>query len=307
MHLDDVSHDGQADAQAAIFARGGRVGLAEPIEDVRQKSGLDAYAGIFDRDRDLALGAPQASLDAPALVRELDGVRKQVPEGLLQTAGVAEGHAVRRVDHFAQDDPFRLGAGPDDVDSGMKDVLDHDRLGVEFEATGDDPRGVEDVLDQPVLRLRALRYHLQRVARLRRGQPAAGEHARPTQDRGERRAQFVRDGGQEFVLHPVRRLGLLARGLLLAQETFELLFDLLALGDLHYDYINAEHPPAAVLDRVEAGDEMADGARLIHRLHALFRVQSRFAGLDYAPANRLDLIGNPRYDLAHCAPQMFFD
>src|SRR5262249_36429748 len=80
-----------------------------------------------------------------------------------------------------------------------------------------------------------------------------------------------------------------------------------APGDLHYDYINAEHPPAAVLDRVVAGDEMTDGARLIHRRHALFYVQSRLAGLDYAPANRLDLIDHLRYDLAHSAPQMFFD
>ena len=149
MHLDDVSHDGQADAQAAILARGGRVGLAEPIEDVRQKSGLDAYAGIFDRDLDLALGAPQARFDAPAFVRELDGVREQIPDGLLQTVGVAEDHAVRRVNHLAQDDPFRFGAGPDDINGGMKDVFDHDRLGVELEAAGDDPRGVEDVLDQP--------------------------------------------------------------------------------------------------------------------------------------------------------------
>ena len=167
MHLDDVSHDGQADAQAAILARGGAVGLAEPIEDVRQKSGLDAYAGIVDRDLDLAFGAPQARFDAPAFIRELDGVREQIPDGLLQTVGVAEDHAVRRLNHLVQGDPFRFGAGPDDVNGGMKDAFDLDRLGVELEAAGDDPRSVEDVLDQPGLRLRALRYHLQRVARLR--------------------------------------------------------------------------------------------------------------------------------------------
>src|SRR5215471_5799854 len=307
MHLDDVSHDGQANAQAAIFARGGRVGLAEPVEDVRQKSGLDPYAGIFDRDLDLALGAPQARFDAPALVRELYGVRKQVPEGLLQTAGVAEDHAVRRVDHFAQDDPFRLGAGPDDVDGGMKDALNHDRLGVEFESTGDDPRGVENVLDQPVLRLRALRYHLQRVALLRRAQPAADEHARPAQDRGERRAQFVRDGGQKFIFHSVRRLGLRARGFLLAQQTFEFLLNLLALGDIHDDHIYAEHPPAAVLDRVEAGDEMARDARPGGRHRAVFDIQSRLAGLDHAAENRLDYVGRVRQDLSHRAADVLFD
>src|SRR5882672_7750213 len=144
MHLDDVAHDGQADAQAAILARGGRVGLSKPIEDVGQESGLDAYAGIFDRDLDLTLGAPQARFDVPSFTGEFDGVREQIPNGLLQTVGVTEDHAVRRFNHFAQDNSFRFGAGPDDIDGGMKDVLDHDRLSLELEAAGDDPRGVED-------------------------------------------------------------------------------------------------------------------------------------------------------------------
>src|SRR5262249_12401723 len=52
-----------------------------------------------------------------------------------------------------------------------------------------------------------------------------------------------------------------------------------------------EHPPAAVFDRVVAGDEMAGGARLIRRLPALFDGQSRLAGLDHAPAKPLDPVG----------------
>src|SRR5262245_25671966 len=306
MHLDDVSDDGQADAQAAILARGRAVGLAKPIEDVRQKSGIDAYAGVRERDLDLALDAPEARFDAPAFIRELDGVREQIPDDLLQTVGVAEDHAVRRLNHLVQNDPFRFGAGPDDIDGGMKDVFDRDRLSVELEAAGDDPRGVEDVLDHLGLRLRALHYHLQRVARLRYGQPAAGEHARPTQDRGERRAQFVRDGGQEFILHPVRRFGLLARCFLLAQYTFEFLFDLLALSDLHHDYVDADYPPAAVLHRVEVEDEMADGARLTRRRRALFDIQSRLASLDHAAEKRLECVGHLRQDLAHRASQVLF-
>src|SRR6266545_1529642 len=51
---------------------------------------------------------------------------------------------------------------------------------------------------------------------------------------------------------------------------------------------------------------MAGGALLIRRLRALFDVQSRLAGLDHAPANRLDRVGHLWYDLAHCAPQVLF-
>src|SRR5262245_66692131 len=51
---------------------------------------------------------------------------------------------------------------------------------------------------------------------------------------------------------------------------------------------------------------MACGARLTRRLHALFDVQSRLAGFDHAPANRLDRVGNLWYDLAHCAAQVLF-
>src|SRR6266545_978297 len=234
MHLDDVPDDGQTDAQAAILARGGRVGLAEPIEDVRQKFGIDAYAGVRDR------------------------------------------------------------------------VLDRDRLSVKLEAAGYDPRRVEEVLDQPGLRLRAPLYHLQRMARLRSGQSAASKHTNPAQDRGERRAQFMRDGGKEFILHPVRRFGLLARGLLLAQELFELLFDLLAPGGLCYDHIDAERPPAAVFDRAVAGDEMAGAAWLGGHHSALFYVQSRLAGLDHTAENRLDRVDHLRQNLAHHAPQVLF-
>src|SRR5262249_41275312 len=166
MHLDDVTRDGQAETQTAVFPRGRAVGLAETLEDVRQKLRLDADAGIADRDLDLAFDAPKPRFDAPAFIRELDGVREQIPESLLQPAGVAEDRAARSVSRLAQGDAFRLGAGPDDVNGGMKDVFDRDRVSVELEAAGDDPRGVEDVINQPCLRLRALRYHLQRVTRL---------------------------------------------------------------------------------------------------------------------------------------------
>src|SRR5262249_20541256 len=149
VHLDDVARDGQAETQAAIPARVRAVSLAEPLEDVRQEERLDADAGIADRDLDLVSGAPQPRLDAPAFVCELDGVREQIPDGLLQTAAVADHHAALGVNHRAQVHPFHFGAGPDDINGGLEDAFDIERLNVEFELSGDNARGVEDVIDQP--------------------------------------------------------------------------------------------------------------------------------------------------------------
>src|SRR5262245_47880316 len=87
---------------------------------------------------------------------------------------------------------------------------------------------------------------------------------------------------------------------------FEFLFDHLALSDLHHDHVDAEHLPAAVLDRVVAGDEMAEDAWLTRHHPALFDVQSRLAGLDHAAENRLDRVDHLRYDLARRASQVLF-
>src|SRR5262245_35515046 len=87
---------------------------------------------------------------------------------------------------------------------------------------------------------------------------------------------------------------------------FEFLFDLLALSDLHHNRIDAEHPPAAVLDRVVAGDEMAEDAWLTRHHPALFLVQNRLAGLDHAAKNRFDRVDHLRYDLAHRASHVLF-
>src|SRR5262249_2689693 len=138
VHLDDVTHDGQAETQAAILARVRAVSLAEPLEDVRQEERLDADASIADRDLDLVSGAPQPGFDAPAFVRELGGVREQVPDGLLQTAAVADHHAALGVNHRAQVHPFHFGAGPHDLDGCLEYTFDLDRLNLEFEPAGDD-------------------------------------------------------------------------------------------------------------------------------------------------------------------------
>ena len=61
---------------------------------------------------------------------------------------------------------------------------------------------------------------------------ALAEHVRPAHDRVQRRAQLVRERGEEFVLQPVGALGFETGRLLAAQQLHALPLDLRALLDL---------------------------------------------------------------------------
>jgi hypothetical protein len=80
MKLDEILDDRQPEPEAAIPARGRRIGLAESIEHAGQEFRLDAEAGVLHDDLHVRVHALQDYLDAPARRRELDGIRQQVPQ-----------------------------------------------------------------------------------------------------------------------------------------------------------------------------------------------------------------------------------
>ena len=66
VQLDEVLDDGQAQAQPAVVARRGGVGLAEALEDHRQELGLDADARVADGDLQVRIDrAPAARRRRP--------------------------------------------------------------------------------------------------------------------------------------------------------------------------------------------------------------------------------------------------
>ena len=81
--------------EAAIFPGGSAVGLAESIEDMRQKFRFDTDAGVVDGDLDPVSDAHQPRIDAAACVRELDCVGEHVPEDLMNAVAVTKNHAAR--------------------------------------------------------------------------------------------------------------------------------------------------------------------------------------------------------------------
>ena len=75
---------------------------------------------------------------------------------------------------------------------------------VEPELAGHDPAQIEQVVDQLNLRARIAVDDLDGPLLLVRslGRRASEQHLGPAQDGAQRRAQFVRERGQEFVLQP---------------------------------------------------------------------------------------------------------
>ena len=76
-------------------------------------------------------------------------------------------------------------------------------LHVQPDLAGDDPRDVEDVLDNLGQPRRVAFERLETAGRLLAGENAAAQQPRVADDRIQRRAQLVREHGEEFVLDPI--------------------------------------------------------------------------------------------------------
>ena len=84
MRLDELADDGEAEAEAAVRAGGGAVGLAKALEDVGLEVRGDADARVRDRDLDRGRVALDEHLDAAAPGRELDRVGQESSFGLAE-------------------------------------------------------------------------------------------------------------------------------------------------------------------------------------------------------------------------------
>src|SRR5262245_52210568 len=99
----------------------------------------------------MAVGQAQPRLDTYSLVCELHCIPKQVRDHLLQAIGIPIDDATPLVRDYVQSNPLRFGAGPDDINGGLKDPRNLERVSVELQSPGDDARGIQDVVDQPGL------------------------------------------------------------------------------------------------------------------------------------------------------------
>jgi hypothetical protein len=218
VHADRAAHqlgqplaDRQAQAGAAVLARGGRVDLRERLEQPRQVLGRDADAGILHREADTASLVHRLAVhrhEDLALVRELDGVGQQVDEDLAHARGVAHQRLGRAVlDQVGQVQVLLQRARRHQVERVLHAAAQVEGLLLDLELADVGLRVVEDVVDDLQQRLAA-------------GADGAGEvalvlrHRRVQQQRGhadhriERRADLVAHVGQEQALGARRGLGL---------------------------------------------------------------------------------------------------
>ncbi len=123
------------------------VGLAEAVEDVRQEFGPDADAGVDDADLDVRVDPLQEHLDAAPLGRELDGVREEVPDDLLEPCGIAGDRTCERIEHLLNADLLGIGGREHGGEGGFDDLGKVQPLDVEPQVPRDDAGDVEQVLD----------------------------------------------------------------------------------------------------------------------------------------------------------------
>ena len=126
VRLNNGAHQRESQSKSAMGARDAAVLLPKTIEDVRKERGIDAAPGVAHTDlRDAVLRA-EAGLDAPPLRREFDGVRQQIPHGLLQPIRIAQEEDWTLFGEHVQVKALTLRAGTHDV-SGAEDDLDQIR------------------------------------------------------------------------------------------------------------------------------------------------------------------------------------
>ena len=143
------------------------------------------------------------------LRRELDGVAQQVPHDLLQAAGVPGHRAGDGVDDLLQLDPLRLGGGVRPTRSAASITA------------GRSTRCTSSRIFPEMMRLMSRRSSMSfawmRELRMMMSSPSTKssslrlarlENLRPAEDGVERRADFVREVGEELVLDPAQPLRL---------------------------------------------------------------------------------------------------
>ncbi len=212
--FDEAPRDRQAQAGAAVPARGRAVGLHEGLEDALLRLRRDADAGILDlaQEREpvgiLAL-RHDAQLDAAAF-GELDRIADQVHQHLLDTVGVAAQPARRLAgDVHGQFEALAVGRHGHQVRDVLEQVPQGEFVLVDLKKPRLDLREVEDVVDDHQQRVAGLldRVHEVPLAVIHLGRGQQLGHA---QDAVHRRADLVAHRGQELALGAAGRLGLVA-------------------------------------------------------------------------------------------------
>ena len=196
----------QADAAARLYGR--RIAGVVALEQPRQPVRLDADV-VANGELELAAEGPHQHLDASALRREADGVGQQARDHLAQALGVATEGTAERLQEGEQAQPPGVGRRLRRLDGGGHERRHVERPRVEANLVGEHLVGIEHLVEQLRLQRRIAGDRVE--AARQRGRVGALElqRLRPAEHRAQRRAQRMRQAGDELVLLAQRpgRLG----------------------------------------------------------------------------------------------------
>src|SRR6267142_5127012 len=95
-----MPHNREPQAKSTMLARGRAVGLAETIEYIRKETRTNTLTSVTYAELEVVCGAFHLYLNTSAARRELDRIRQQVPNDLLQTVCITHGVACRRIKSY---------------------------------------------------------------------------------------------------------------------------------------------------------------------------------------------------------------
>lgn len=201
--LHEPLDQGQADAEAAM--RASLLLLPEHFERERQELRRDPLTRVTDPHNGALAGLLERDVDAATLRSELHRVSEHVSDDLLQTVPVGcDAHApIGAVE--VQRDPLACRGVGHRVDCATKRQAERLGLQVQHRRASGAAGQLEQVFYQPELKPRVAFDRVGATQTLPRA-VLAFQDLRPSEDRRERRTQFVRQHGQELVLDDQRGL-----------------------------------------------------------------------------------------------------
>ena len=193
--------DGQAQAQAAVLGREGTPSaLLEGEKYPGQQLLFDADAVVLQVHADGSFPVMGLQRDATALGGELGRVLEQVPKDLLEPRRIAAHEMLPRVQLDDQFLPPGFDVGTADFDGVFHHGVQVNIRQLQLDFVVGDAAEVEEVVDQPGLKLDITLNHLEGALKTIRHLRIGLQGVDGQQDRRERRAQFVAEHGEELVL-----------------------------------------------------------------------------------------------------------
>jgi hypothetical protein len=252
-HFDDLFGDGEAESGAAVLAGGGSIGLGECVEEVGERGGWDAHAGIFDGEEEgdigIVLGFDADADDDFAVVGEFDGIDDEVGDDLAEPAGVTLEHGGEvRIGKEDQFDMLFFCAVSEEFDGafGGGEEVELERFEMEF--TGLHFGEVEDIINDGEEGFGAVLDGFDE-AMLFRGEGGILEENRHADDAIERGADLMADVGKEF--------GFKAGGLKgFVTGAGEFFFEAFPFGDVHHGADHADGSRMAIVHDVGAVEDV---------------------------------------------------